>query len=136
MNNSFRFVVIMLFLVGVMFGLALPGQAKSKESFDILAWPVFQEATENFSPAARFELAAMLHVHLHQYEQAIAFLEVLAKEHPNASGLWILMATAYNRLGLRSGLGSVAEFVRCAPGAPVSGSSLRPVVWGHLRASI
>lgn len=90
-------LLLILLTVGGMHRVGLASDAPAKEGLHLLALPEFREMTEQFPPEIRFEVAAVVNIHMHQYAQAIPLLEVLVSEQPNRSELWILLALAYNR---------------------------------------
>ena len=92
-------ITLMLSLVGSIAGPAFSAEPGNQAPIDVQALPEFQEATKDFSPEVTFEQAALLHIYLGQYQQAIPILEALVRRGPHASGLWNALATAYNRLG-------------------------------------
>jgi tetratricopeptide (TPR) repeat protein len=93
-------LLILLVLVGSLVGPAFSAEPGNQAPIiDVQALPEFQEATKAFSAEVTFEQAALLHIYLGQYRQAVPILEALVIKQPNASGLWNALATAYNRLG-------------------------------------
>lgn len=75
----------------------LPAQAK--DFVDVMSQRKFKEMTKDMSPRSRFEAAAMIHIALGQYEQAVPLLEALVGKNSKDAGSWELLAIAYNRLG-------------------------------------
>jgi len=98
MRTQPYFLLILLFLVGSPVGPAFSAEPGNQAPIDVLALPEFQEATKDWSPEVTFEQAALLHIYLGQYQQAVPILESLVRKAPNASGLWNMLALAYNRL--------------------------------------
>ncbi len=98
MNKPLCLITVVLILAAVCGGV-FAAETPGTQDLDVFSLPEFKEAGASLSPEERFELASILNIYLHQYEQAIPLLEVLVKRQPNASGLWILLATAYNRVG-------------------------------------
>ena len=95
MKNHFYLVLVALL---TMHGLTFAKQTQ-KEAVDVMSLPKFKEMTKDLSPQARFKTAAMMHIYLDQYEQAIPLLEVLVKKTPSDATPWMLLAMAYNRNG-------------------------------------
>jgi len=94
MKNQFcLFLVVVL----AIHGLTFAGQ--TEKTVDVMSLPKFKEMTKGYSAQARFEAAAMMHISLGQYEQAIPLLEALVKQTPNNATCWELLAISYNRLG-------------------------------------
>lgn len=91
--------IVVVLLLGAAWGTAFAAEPQGGQGIDLFALPEFREATQGWSPEARFMLAALLHISLQQYERAIPLLQVLVTAQPEESGLWILLAMAHNRVG-------------------------------------
>jgi len=88
-------------LVLLALALAVPAAASAQARrpvVDVFALPEFREATKEATAEELFEAAAVMHVRLRQYRQAIPLLEALVKDITDRSDLWMLLAIAYNRI--------------------------------------
>lgn len=91
--KNYLYLVLMAFLT--IHGLAIADQTQ-KEEKNLMSLPRFKDMTKNFTPSARFKAAAMIHIYMRRYEQAIPLLEALVKKTPTDAASWMLLAIAYN----------------------------------------